>query len=139
MCVNPAVLEACLQVFAALLHLMPQVGRQVSGGQITAPNAAQTHQSLVSQHAKLILRQEQLLQYQQRLLLSHGNAAGRIPFPPGMHITPSPLHGILGGATGDFMPIIHPAVLLLGTACSGQTGHAVVPSDAACRPICRWD
>lgn len=82
--------DSLSQVFAALLHLMPQVGRQVSGGQITAPTSSQTHQSLVSQQAKLVLRQEQLLHYQQRLLLSQGNAAGRIPIPPG--VAPLALH-----------------------------------------------
>ena len=76
---------SCMQVFAALLHLMPQVGRQVSGGQITAPINSQTHHSLIAQHAKLVKRQEQLLQFQHRLLLSQGNAAGRIPIPSGAH------------------------------------------------------
>lgn len=62
---------------------MPRVAKQVSGGQITAPSPAQSHQALISQHAKLVLRQEQLLQFQQRLLLAQGNPVGSIPFPAG--------------------------------------------------------
>eukprot|EP00892_Ulva_mutabilis_P010138 jgi/Ulvmu1/7497/UM037_0041.1 len=71
------------EVFAALLHLMPQVGRQVSGGHITAPPGSHSHHALLAQHAKLVMRQEQLLQYQQRVLLSQGNPAGRLSLPPG--------------------------------------------------------